>query len=126
MTKRSFSIKILILASLSGASFLYTLYFIDPRSGWINIVIFLASLFLLIVSIFSLVNFFFLRKRSNNEGHFDASRGSIRRGILLGIYSLGVLGLASLELLTWWDALLLALSLILFELYFISGREKGL
>lgn len=126
MKRRMFSTNMLLLALISGAAFVYSLYSLDPRGGGVNVTIFLVSLFFLILSVFSLASFLFIRKSSNNEGHFLAYRSSIRRGLLLGLYAVGILGLSALELLTWWDALLLALSLILFELYFISGKEKTL
>ena len=116
----------LLLTLVSGVAYVYALYSLDPRGGGVNVTIFLVSLFFLILSVFSLVSFILIRRNSNNEGHFLAYRSSIRRGLLLGFYTVGILGLSALELLTWWDALLLALSLILFELYFISGKEKSL
>ena len=124
MKKSSFSYQMLGLSLVSGAIFVYSLYGLDPRGGGVNVTIFLVSLFFAVSSIFALLNFIILRRRSNNEGHFSASRGALRRGLLLGFYLVGVLGLSALELLTWWDAVLLALSLVLFELYFISGKEN--
>lgn len=124
MKKSFFSYRMLVLSLISGAIFVYSLYRLDPRGSGINVTIFLVSLFFAVSGLFALLNFLVLRTRSNNEGHFSASRGSLRRGLLLGFYLVGILGLSALELLTWWDAVLLALSLVLFELYFISGKEN--
>lgn len=124
MKKHSFSYKYIIASTISGAIFVYALLRLDPKGSGVNVTIFLSSLFLFVVSIFTAINFTISRRHSNNENYFSASKGSLRRGFLLGIYLISFLGLSALELLTWWDALLLALSLILFELYFISGKEK--
>jgi hypothetical protein len=83
----------------------------------------LVSLFFTLVCFVALVGFTLRVRAANNEVIFGAFKTSLRQGFLVGLYAMGLLGLAAVGLLTWWDALLLALSLILFEIYFKSVGE---
>ena len=103
----------------------YTIYFLDPRKGAIAITVFLVATFAAVMCTFSLLGFLLRQKISNNENLNENVRTSMREGFLLGLYAVGVLGLGATRLLTWWDAILLAFSLVLFEIYFISGKEKA-
>lgn len=124
MKSRSFVNTHITSIILSGAAFGYFLYFSDPRQGTITISLFLVSLFVLVASTVSLLAHFLRSLVNKNEVLHQSNRASLREGVLAAIYSIAVLGLAGIKLLTWWDALLLALSLILFEVYFSSGKEQ--
>jgi hypothetical protein len=112
-------IGLLIFMPLSG----YSIYFLNPLMGTWAITTLITSLFFTLVCLVTLVGFTFRVRANNNEVIFGAFKTSLRQGFLVGLYALAVLGLASINLLTWWDALLLALSLILFEIYFKSSKE---
>lgn len=101
----------------------FSVLYLNPKMGTVAITTLLVSIFFTLTCLISLVGFFIRTKLSNNEVVFDAFKTSLRQGVLVGFYALGVLGLAAIRLLTWWDALLLALSLILFEIYFNGSKE---
>jgi len=97
---------------------------LNPKMGASAITTLLVSLFFFLLCIVSLFGFLIRVRKSNNELMFEAIKTSLRQGFLVGLYAIAVLGLAGVKLLTWWDALLLALSLVLFEIYFKSGKES--
>lgn len=101
----------------------FSLYFLNPKMGTVAITTLLISIFFTLVCLVSLLGFTLRVGFGNNEVLFDAFKTSLRQGVLVGLYALGVLGLASIKLLTWWDAVLLGLSLVLFEIYFKSSKE---
>jgi len=101
----------------------FSVYYLNPKMGTAAITTLLVSIFFTLTCLVALVGFFLRSRLSNNEVVFDAFKTSLRQGVLVGLYALGILGLAAIKLLTWWDALLLALSLILFEIYFKSSKE---
>lgn len=101
----------------------FTIFFLNPKMGTWVITTLLISVFFVLVCLVSLAGFSIRVRAANNEILFGAFKTSLRQGVLVGFYVLGVLGLAAIRLLTWWDALLLALSLILFEIYFKSSKE---
>jgi len=101
----------------------YSLYFLNPKMGTVAITTLLVSIFFTLVCLVSLLGFLIRVRGSNNELLFESFKTSLREGVLVGLYAMGVLGLAAIKLLTWWDAVLLALSLILFEIYFKSSKE---
>ena len=114
------------LLLLSSAVFGYSLYYTDPRTGVITISIFVGSLSFGIFALISLVAYGLRRVLFKGERRGNETRASLREGLLAALYLAVVLGLAGIKLLTWWDAGLLAFSLILFEVYFSSGKEQVL
>lgn len=102
----------------------YSLYYLNPRMGLAAIVTLLVSIFFTVTCLVSLALFELRARFGNNELLFATFKTSFRQGLLVGFYLIGVLALAATRLLTWWDALLLALSLILFEIYFKSSKER--
>jgi amino acid transporter len=103
---------------------LFSVFFLNPKMGAAAITTLLISMFFSLLCLVAIAGFFFRVKKSNNELLYEAIRTSLRQGFLVGIYVVSILGLAGIKLLTWWDALLLALSLVLFEIYFKSGKEN--
>lgn len=102
---------------------LFSIFYLNPKMGIVAITTLLVSVFFTLVCLITLIGFLLRVHSSNNELLFEAFKTSLRQGILVGLYALGVMGLGAAKLLTWWDALLLALSLILFEIYFKSTKE---
>ncbi|MEI6267016.1 MAG: hypothetical protein WCP14_03955 [bacterium] len=126
MSKKTFIPITLTLAIISGAFLLYLFYTQDPRSGNTVIALFLISVFVMITSFSSLLLFLFRIMFSDKEMVYRKAKNSLREGFFLAVYAVALLSLGATSLLTWWDSLLLALSLVLFEIYFLSGREKKL
>lgn len=102
----------------------YSIYFLNPKMGTGAITTLLISLFFSLFCLVSLVGFLLRVRTSNNELLYEAIKSSLRQGFLVGLYAVAILGLGGVKLLTWWDGLLLALSLVLFEIYFKSGKEN--
>lgn len=123
MSKKSFERAMLTGLVVFVPLLAFSLYYLNPKMGTAAITTLLVSLFFTLVCLFSLVGFTIRVRIGNNEVLFDAFKTSLRQGVLVGLYALGILGLASIRLLTWWDGVLLALSLILFEIYFKSSKE---
>jgi Ca2+/Na+ antiporter len=123
MNKNSFIKAMLGGLFIFGPLLAFSIFYLNPKMGVSAITTLLVSMFFTILCLVSLVGFVARVRHSNNELLFDSFKTSLRQGFLFGLYALGILGLASLKLLTWWDALLLALSLILFEIYFKSSKE---
>jgi len=123
MNKKSYVRVMLIGLVLFVPLLAFSVYYLNPKMGTAAITTLLVSIFFTLTCLVALVGFFLRSRLSNNEVVFDAFKTSLRQGVLVGLYALGILGLAAIKLLTWWDALLLALSLILFEIYFKSSKE---
>lgn len=123
MKKTSFTRVMLIGLIIFVPLLLFALFYLNPKMGTGAITTLLVSLFFSILCLFSLIGFLLRVRTSNNELMHDAIKTSLRQGFLMGLYAVAFLGLAGVKLLTWWDALLLALSLVLFEIYFKSGKE---
>lgn len=107
-----------------GLILTFAIFFQNPQQGLAVIVLFYLSLVMTITCFFSLTNFYIRKKLSNNEVYFASIKVSFRQSFLLSIFVGLTLFLASIRLLTWWDMILLALSLILLELYFESSKTN--
>ena len=125
--KKASYIRVLLIGLLIFVPLLgYSIYFLNPKMGPTAIATLLISAFFALACLIALLGFLIRTRASNNEILFVSFRTSLRQGLLVGLFALGVLGLSSINLLTWWDAALLALSLILFEIYFKSSKETKL
>lgn len=109
---------------LFGVILAFTLLKLNPGQGLFAIITFYVSLTLTVTCLASLVSFSARRKVTNNELYFANIKVSFRQALLLAIFIDLTLFIASINLLTWWDIVLLALSLILLELYFESNKIK--
>ena len=96
----------------------------NPQQGTLVIALFYISTVVVISCFFSLINFYIRKKLRNNEIYFANIKVSFRQSFILAIFVGITLFLASIRLLTWWDMILLALSLILLELYFESNKAE--
>ncbi|MBI2263112.1 hypothetical protein HY373_01755 [Candidatus Berkelbacteria bacterium] len=108
---------LILLLALSLLLFLLVVLNFDPTASslWVKLVFF-ATLFTLLFSIFSLLYYYFI------------NRGFVfRQCLLASIFLVGLLFLRSLLVLTYLSGTLLFLSLILIELYFwtAQGNKKG-
>lgn len=125
--KKASYIRVLLIGLLIFVPLLgYSIYFLNPKMGPTAIATLLISVFFVLTCSSALLGFLIRTRASNNELVFVSFRTSLRQGLLIGLFALGVLGLSSIGLLTWWDGALLALSLILFEIYFKSSKETSI
>jgi hypothetical protein len=87
------------------------------------LVSFFVSLFFLVLCLASLILYLSKKKATNNEVIYKSVSNSLRQGLFIAVFAVSLLALGAIKLLTWWDAILLAASLILLELYFKSERK---
>ena len=103
----------------------YILYSTSPDTSSVGTLVSLyLCIFTLIFLVLSLALSFIPTK-----GHSQISMGrsvqvSTRRALLSAIFVISLMFLGSINLLTWWDAALLAFSLALFELYFKTNKGR--
>lgn len=109
---------------LFGAILAFALWKLNPGQGLVAVITVYTSLTFVITCFFGMVSFAVRRKVTNNELYFANIKVSFRQAFLLAAFVDLALFISSIGLLTWWDIILLALSLILLELYFESNKIK--
>ena len=95
--------------------------FTTPEMGAVSYGSFFISLFLLLVCVATIVGFYGRRRMSNNEVLYKNLKSAFRQGTLVALYFTVLLILRAADLLNWWDAALLAMSIISFDMFF---KEK--
>jgi predicted MFS family arabinose efflux permease len=101
--------------------------FIDPVTGGImGVSLFYISLFLALTGSFSVIGFF-VRSRfaKKEEVLFNQVGVSLRHAILFSVLITGSLLLQSNRLLTWWNALIFIVILIVIESLFMMRSNEN-
>lgn len=94
---------------------------LDPFfDGALAFALFFATLFFALAGTFTIIGFYLRMWWRRNEIYYQNINVSFRQGVLLSMASCGLLGLQGLRVLTWWDALLLAIAIILIEVIFLA------
>lgn len=102
-------------------AFLVVVFRVDPYEGGISaLVLFMAVLFLALVGASTLPGYYLRAWLSKSREHNKFYLTALRQGILLSIGIVGLLLLQAMEVLAWWDGLLLVGALVLLELFFRS------
>jgi hypothetical protein len=98
-----------------------TINYIDPeKSGIAGQVIFYLISFFLLSSLINLL-LLWIRKRALGSEAVALNVGlSLRQGMLIALFVIGLLILQSMRVLIWWDGLLLLAGVFIVELYFLS------
>ena len=122
--QRQFTLIMSLFLVIFGGFLAFTVIKLDPTQGLFSLIAFYLSITLVILSFFSLLSFFSRRLVTNNELYFSNIKVSFRQSLILAIFVDITLFIASINLLTWWDLVLLGVSLILLELYFESNAVK--
>ena len=99
----------------------FILNFTSPEMGAVSYGSFFISLFLLLVFLTTITGFYLRRRASNNEVVFRNLKSAFRQGTLVALYFTVLLIMRAANLLNWWDAALLAVSVIAFDMFF---KEK--
>lgn len=115
-----FCINLFSLGYLIMILFNYNPYYADN----FTITMFFISLFLFLSSILSLIGFYIRIKIYNNEVFYANFAPSLRQAILISLVIVGLMVLNSLKVLTLWDGLMFAFSILLLELYFQNKQIK--
>jgi len=83
-----------------------------------------VSLFIFFAGIFAGIFFLFKSKVVLFRGAYTVAVSSLRQGVLMGILICILLFLQSLNLLIWWDALLVIMAVLLAEMYFAVDKKQ--
>jgi len=92
--------------------------FTSPEAGAISYGSFFITFFLLLICLATIVGFYGRRRMSNNEVLYQNLKNAFRQGTLVALYFTVLLILRAADLLNWWDAALLAVSVISFDMFF--------
>jgi len=121
MTLRAYIWGIRFITLLSLVAFIFVVKFVDPDSaGLAGKLFFYLSLFFVGSGIFNLILLRLRRKALNAETASSNIGLSFRQGILLSLFTIGLLILQSFRILVWWDGLLVFGGIFLIELYLVS------
>ncbi len=119
------SLKKYIFGMLLASLFCWTawgliLFYIDPSvSGLVGLFCFYLSLFFSLIGTFTLIGLALRIWFSHKEVIFAFVGVSFRQAILFAVVIIGCLLLQQFRVLNWWDGSLLAISIGLFEFYFM-------
>lgn len=91
-------------------------------ADFITISAFFGSLFLWLAGFLTLIIFYLRVWFSNKEVVFSNLPISIRHAILIALIIVGLLALNALQVLTWWDAGMYLVVVVLLELFFRSKK----
>ena len=94
------------------------LNFTNPEMGSLTYGSMFISLFLLLICILTIVGFYGRRRISNNEVLYQNLKNAFRQATLGALYITVLLILRAAALLSWWDAALLLISIISFDMFF--------
>lgn len=110
---------IIFAFAVSCLAWILTIIKLDPfESTGLALFFFFLSLFVTLMSLFTLMGFFVRRFVTRNEILYNHFNVSLRQGLLLSLCTLILLTFLMLGVLTWWDGFLVVLIAFLFELYF--------
>lgn len=90
----------------------------SPEMGAASYGTFFIALFLLLICLATILGFYARRRISNNEVLYKNLKDAFRQGTLVALYLTVLLILRAADLLNWWDAALLLVSIISFDMFF--------
>jgi uncharacterized membrane protein len=107
-------IRLFTLAAL--LSWLGVVILLDPQnSGAVGIALFSVSLLVLLTGVFTLFVTWVYRKGLGDTQTAHHLSGAFRQAVLLSLYVIGIIIFQYIQILTWWDALLLFVAVLLVE-----------
>ena len=92
--------------------------FTSPEMGAVSYGSFFIAFFLLLICLATIIGFYVRRRASNNEVLYQNLKNAFRQGTLVALYFTVLLILRAADLLNWWDAALLLVSVISFDMFF--------
>jgi amino acid transporter len=113
---------LLISTLIFGGILMSLTLFASPEQGSFTIVFYYLALFFFLLGLATLIFFAFHKWWSHNEVIFSAAKISLRQGILFAAFIIALLLLSSMQLLTWWDGIILTISFLLIEAFFKTRR----
>ena len=121
MTLKSYLWGLRIIALISVISWVIVIVNIDPDvSVFVGQGLFFVSMFAMLSSTLTLFFTWMRKTMSGGESAFVHLGMSLRQGILISLLVIVLLFFQRLQILVWWDGLLLAAGFFLIELYFLT------
>ena len=121
MTLRTYLSFMILATTLAATAWAFVVYYIDPfKSGITGLFLFYTTFFFVLVGVFTIIGFRLRKSFLNNELLFVLIGLSFRQAIWIAIIIIGLLIMQGARILTWWDALLLVISVFLLEAYFVA------
>ena len=106
---------------LSWIAWIVVLAKLNPfESTALALGLFFLSLFLALISTFTVIGFYFRVWLNKNEIYYDHINIAFRQGLLLTIITIGCLVFQIMRVLTWWSGLLFIATVTLIEFYFMA------
>jgi len=110
--------------SLCWFGFLMVLIFISPQEiGILTFLLFYLILGLAVTGTLTILGFLIRKLINKNELAFEHVKVSFRQAVWLSLILIVSLYLQSQQLLTWWNAVLLILSLGLIEFFYLGQKD---
>ena len=126
MTLKNCLIGLVVSAVLWFTAWVLILSNVDPATtDWQGFLLFYLSLFFAFVSLLTLVGFFVRSKLFPNKPIFTQVGISFRQSVLFSIIAVGTLLFQGLKMLNWQNALLLVVSVIILEFYFLNQEHNA-
>jgi hypothetical protein len=123
MSLRIYLSTILFVTISTLALFLYLLFLVDPiHADPYIIILFIGSLSLSLLGVFTLSRYYITKHLTGNELYYANFITSLREGTLFGAFITSILTLSLYDLISFFDGILIFLSFILFELYFLAKK----
>jgi amino acid transporter len=119
---RNFTRGLLVSTLLFGGVLFGLTLFTSPDRGLVAISFYYIALFFFVMGLTTLILFYAHKWWHHNEVSLPIVKGALRQGVLLSVFLISLLVLSSMQLLTWWDGAILAISFILLELFFKARR----
>lgn len=121
--------QLIILVNITTLIFwvgwIMVLFQVDPETaGWSGIIAFYLALFASLLGTFFLVSFSVRKYFDKNELEYKLVGKSFRQSLFFAMALVGVLALQDLHFLTWWNLIMLIISLGILEYFFISFNSK--
>lgn len=124
MTLKNCLIGLIVSTVLCFAAWVLILLNISPTTtNWQGFLLFYLSLFFSLVSALTLVGFFIRNRFFSNKPTFTQIEISFRQGIFFSIIIIGTLLLQRTQMLSWQNASLLIIGIVILEFYFMN-RER--
>ncbi len=121
MTHAYYIIGVFVISILGWTSWIVVINKLSPfMSGSLALGLFYASLFIALTGTFSILNYYLRISLSKGKNYFQHLNTALRQGSLLSIMVCVGLIFQRLRVLTWWDALLILIIVLLIEYYFMS------
>jgi len=120
--KHSYYISGVFIATILGwASWFVVITKLSPFiSGYLALSLFYASFFIALTGTFAILNYYLRLTFSKNKNYVEHLNVALRQGSLLSIMVCVGLVFQRLRVLTWWDALLILIIVLLIEFYFMN------